>query len=504
MNIFLYFLPSELPFKTPTYPHLLTIMAPTKREQSKHDLDRVISSHNEHHKALTQAITGDKQTVRARASVLRQDLVVLSNKWEAVVARFYAFKVARDENDPGDATELEAYKTKHVRLRTDLTTVKHKTNLILDLSQSYSPTSPSYSSTSASYLPGDFPIFQSLLYSPKKSPYSPSSLVYSRKYSPTSPSYFPTSLSYSPDNTSPSYSPSVPKHSPTLPSYSPPVIMQPAQLTLQQALATQPALPNSLLLPQNSSTSTFSTPEFVPTATLSTPELVSTATQPSLPKFVPKSTQPSLPEFVPKATQPSLPEFVPKATQPSLPEIVPKATQLSLPEFVPKATRPSLPELVPKATRFIPELVPKATQSNLHLLDIPSKFKVVKDGVTKMLVATTHIGSENSKTSQTTMEQYIAKRRADGVNIINLRKTWEKLVVMARAIAAIENPAAEVFVTTSPSYAQRAVLKFALYLGAILIVGQFIPGASTNQILDLLSIPEEPPERGKNQFKEWG
>merc|ERR1719296_425256 len=57
------------------------------------------------------------------------------------------------------------------------------------------------------------------------------------------------------------------------------------------------------------------------------------------------------------------------------------------------------------------------------------------------------------------MEQYIFKRRTDGVHIINLRKTWEKLVLAARAIAAIENPA-EVFVTASRSYAQRAVLKF--------------------------------------------
>ena len=55
-----------------------------------------------------------------------------------------------------------------------------------------------------------------------------------------------------------------------------------------------------------------------------------------------------------------------------------------------------------------------------------------------MLAATTHIGSENS---ETTMEQYIFKRRTDGVHVINLRKTWEKLILAARAIAAIENPA---------------------------------------------------------------
>ena len=46
-----------------------------------------------------------------------------------------------------------------------------------------------------------------------------------------------------------------------------------------------------------------------------------------------------------------------------------------------------------------------------------------------MLAAMTHIGSENS---ETTMEQYIYKRRSDGVNIINMHKTWEKLLLAAR------------------------------------------------------------------------
>ena len=89
-----------------------------------------------------------------------------------------------------------------------------------------------------------------------------------------------------------------------------------------------------------------------------------------------------------------------------------------------------------------------------------------------MLAATTHIGSTNS---ETTMEQYIFKRRADGVNIINIKKTWEKMLLAARAIAAIENPA-DVFVVSSRNQGQRAVLKFARYVGATPIAGRFTPG----------------------------
>merc|ERR1719290_350143 len=79
------------------------------------------------------------------------------------------------------------------------------------------------------------------------------------------------------------------------------------------------------------------------------------------------------------------------------------------------------------------------------------------------------------------MEQYIFKKKTDGINIINLKKTWEKLILAARAIAAIENPA-DVFVVASRPYAQRAVLKFARYIGASPIAGRFTPGAFTNQI----------------------
>merc|ERR1712112_608924 len=79
------------------------------------------------------------------------------------------------------------------------------------------------------------------------------------------------------------------------------------------------------------------------------------------------------------------------------------------------------------------------------------------------------------------MEQYVWKKKTDGVNIINLRKTWEKLLLAARAVAAVENPL-DVYVVASRPQAQRAVLKFARYVGCSSIAGRFTPGAFTNQI----------------------
>jgi len=101
-----------------------------------------------------------------------------------------------------------------------------------------------------------------------------------------------------------------------------------------------------------------------------------------------------------------------------------------------------------------------------------------EDDVSKMLAATTHLGSENTDFQ---MQQYIYKRRGDGVHIINLRRTWEKLVLAARAIVAIERPS-DVYVISSRNFGQRAVLKFASHTGATAIAGRFTPGAFTNQI----------------------
>jgi len=104
-------------------------------------------------------------------------------------------------------------------------------------------------------------------------------------------------------------------------------------------------------------------------------------------------------------------------------------------------------------------------------------LKAKESDIKQMLAATSHLGSENS---ETTMEQYIFTRRKDGINIINIKKTWEKLMLAARAVAAIENPE-DVYVVSSRPVGQRACLKFARYVGATAIAGRFTPGAFTNQ-----------------------
>ncbi|KAJ7534021.1 hypothetical protein O6H91_13G075800 [Diphasiastrum complanatum] len=95
-----------------------------------------------------------------------------------------------------------------------------------------------------------------------------------------------------------------------------------------------------------------------------------------------------------------------------------------------------------------------------------------------MLAAAVHLGTKNCDFQ---MERYVWKRRSDGIFIINVGKTWDKLQLAARIIVAIENPQ-DIIVQSARPYGQRAVLKFAQYTGAQAIAGRHTPGTFTNQL----------------------
>jgi small subunit ribosomal protein SAe len=68
-----------------------------------------------------------------------------------------------------------------------------------------------------------------------------------------------------------------------------------------------------------------------------------------------------------------------------------------------------------------------------------------------------------------------------GIHVLNIGKTWEKIVLAARIIATIDNPN-DVCVISARPYGHRAVLKFAANTGAQAIAGRFTPGSFTNYI----------------------
>jgi small subunit ribosomal protein SAe len=127
---------------------------------------------------------------------------------------------------------------------------------------------------------------------------------------------------------------------------------------------------------------------------------------------------------------------------------------------------------------------------------IPACLAPTPDDIRMMLACGVHLGSTNLDAA---MERYVYKRstflrekQREGVYIFDLRKTWEKLVLAARVICAIENPADVAVVSVQGAgepIAQRAVLKFAQYCGATQFAGRFTPGTFTNQIQAHFSEP---------------
>jgi small subunit ribosomal protein SAe len=108
---------------------------------------------------------------------------------------------------------------------------------------------------------------------------------------------------------------------------------------------------------------------------------------------------------------------------------------------------------------------------------VPPVLDPKEDDIQKMLASNVHIGTANLDTQ---MEKYVWKRRQDGVHILNLGKTWEKLQLAARIIVTIGNPQ-DICVISGRTMGQRAVLKFANFIGAQAIAGRFTPGTFTNQ-----------------------
>ncbi|KAJ6564254.1 ribosomal protein S2, flavodoxin-like domain-containing protein [Mycena capillaripes] len=82
------------------------------------------------------------------------------------------------------------------------------------------------------------------------------------------------------------------------------------------------------------------------------------------------------------------------------------------------------------------------------------------------------------------MEPYVRKRRPDGIHILNIGKTWEKLVFATRIIAAIGNPNGVCVISrgrtgTAPCSSTPPQA----------IAGRFTPGSFTNYITCSFKVP---------------
>jgi len=91
------------------------------------------------------------------------------------------------------------------------------------------------------------------------------------------------------------------------------------------------------------------------------------------------------------------------------------------------------------------------------------------------LEAGVHIGT---KIRTNDMRDFIFKRRDDGLYILDLRKSAEKLMAAAKLLAKYRPE--EVTIVASRVYSSNPANKFAALTGVNLIKGRFVPGTMTN------------------------
>lgn len=93
------------------------------------------------------------------------------------------------------------------------------------------------------------------------------------------------------------------------------------------------------------------------------------------------------------------------------------------------------------------------------------------------LEAGVHIGTR-IKTND--MKKYIFKKRDDGLYILDLRKTAERLLAAAKLIAKYDPK--DILIVASRVYSSNPAMKFSKLTGIPVLPGRFVPGTMTNLV----------------------
>ncbi|MDD1705752.1 MAG: 30S ribosomal protein S2 [Methanoregulaceae archaeon] len=105
--------------------------------------------------------------------------------------------------------------------------------------------------------------------------------------------------------------------------------------------------------------------------------------------------------------------------------------------------------------------------------------------VEEYLAAGIHIGTQQKSKD---MKRFIYRVRGDGLYILDIRETDDRIKTAARFLSQYEAP--KILVVTSRQYGQYPARKFAETIGGTAATGRFIPGMLTNQNLNGYMEPE--------------
>ncbi|MGA1866393.1 MAG: 30S ribosomal protein S2 [Thermoplasmatota archaeon] len=101
------------------------------------------------------------------------------------------------------------------------------------------------------------------------------------------------------------------------------------------------------------------------------------------------------------------------------------------------------------------------------------------------LTSGVHIGTQQKSAD---MKEYIFKVRSDGLYVLDIKKTDERIRIAANMISRYDPE--EVLVVSARQYGQKPVRMFSDIIGCNAFPGRFVPGTLTNPSLDVYVEPK--------------
>ena len=101
------------------------------------------------------------------------------------------------------------------------------------------------------------------------------------------------------------------------------------------------------------------------------------------------------------------------------------------------------------------------------------------------LTSGVHIGTQQKSAD---MKDFIFKVRSDGLYVLDVKKTDDRIRVAAKFLARY--PPERVLTVSARQYGQKPAKMFAKTIGAMVVAGRFVPGSLTNPILPAFVEPE--------------
>jgi small subunit ribosomal protein S2 len=120
------------------------------------------------------------------------------------------------------------------------------------------------------------------------------------------------------------------------------------------------------------------------------------------------------------------------------------------------------------------ETIKEGEEDSSQTITVEEELLLPRD---TLLSAGVHIGTR-MKTKN--MEPFIYRVRPDGLFVLDIKKTDERIRIVAKFLARFEP--SKIAVASARLYAQQPVKKFCETIGATPIIGRFIPGSFSNPL----------------------